>query len=70
MGVRLLSKKGVGEMLDLEMSTVEYYVLDPSFPSAVRLPNGRGGYGHPKWLESDIEKWVLSFKKSDQTLTK
>lgn len=41
---------------------VERYAPLTSFPDPIRLPNGRGGVGHPRWHARDIIEWVEKYK--------
>lgn len=61
--MKLISIKDVSQMLAISRKTAEFYINDPSFPKAIRLPNGKGGYSHPKWEISDVEKWVNSYRR-------
>ncbi|MES1192665.1 MAG: hypothetical protein ABUS47_16510 [Steroidobacter sp.] len=41
---------------------LDRYAPMTSFPEAIRLPNGKGGFGNPKWHARDIVEWVEKFK--------
>lgn len=42
---------------------IERYSANPSFPKRIKVPNGTGGYGHPRWLAREVIEWAESFKE-------
>ena len=59
---RLWTLKDIAEYLNVAYNVACLYAKGPSFPKAIRLPNGRGGLSHPKWKASDVVKWVESYQ--------
>lgn len=40
----------------------ERIVTLPGFPQAIRLPNTRGGRGHPRWKAAEVIKWTERYQ--------
>lgn len=59
----LMGSAGVAALLGCSASRMlEQYATVPGFPKAIRLPAKSGGRSHPKWLRTDILRWVESLR--------
>lgn len=58
---RYLSADRIAEILEMKPRDFkERYAPHPDFPEPYRFPRLGGGRSNPRWLESDIRKWVES----------
>ena len=59
---KLWTLKDVANYLGVAYAVACTYSKGGSFPKAIRLPNGKGGYSHPKWVSSEVVDWVKSYQ--------
>lgn len=64
MSTKLWTLKDVANYLNMAYACAAQVTKWPTFPKAIRIPNGRGGMSHAKWDSNEVITWAHSYQEA------